>query len=217
LGIATNANDILVRFFESGVYERQGVHATVSPAMDIGVSSNFERYLFHLCGDDAVMVAGWMQDLRTTGRFTLSAELLDMARRDFFAQRVRVICQRALLTLQLDDSGILEVMASVFKDEKYTLDPHTAIGVHVAMQSPAPVATVALATAHPVKFLGAVYDALQPGEEDVEVRVLRAGKSPVCPIPEIFHGLMDRPRRCDRMEYDLDALKRLISLKCAHQ
>merc|ERR1719203_1713029 len=72
LVVATNSNDILHRFFQSGTYEKHPVQATVSPSMDIGISSNFERYLFYLMGSDADRLAKAMSGFKTTGKLNVS-------------------------------------------------------------------------------------------------------------------------------------------------
>ena len=74
LAVTTNENDILHRFFTKGEYHRYDINKTISPSMDICVSSNFERYLFHLAGDDSTTLAKWMKDFETTGKLTISTE-----------------------------------------------------------------------------------------------------------------------------------------------
>jgi threonine synthase len=106
LVVATNENDILARFWKSGVYEKinshsgateGGVKATHSPAMDILISSNFERLLWHLAyetagGNDPRVagetVAGWMGKVKSDGRCAVPVEVLELARKDFVAERV---------------------------------------------------------------------------------------------------------------------------------
>jgi len=86
LVLATNRNDILPQFFATGCYKRQAdVHQTLSPAMDIQVSSNFERYLYHLASGDTAKVAAWMRDFKDRGEFHVSAEQLGAARATFRA------------------------------------------------------------------------------------------------------------------------------------
>ncbi len=122
--------------------------------------------------------------------------MLETAKCDFMAARA-------------SDEMVVAAIQSVYGETGYTLDPHTAVGVHVA--SSLSSVRVTLATAHPAKFLGTVYDALMPGQSDVERRVLGEGTSPICPIPEVFHGLMDRPTRCANLKNDLAALKSFIA------
>ena len=85
LGISTNKNDILTRFFETGEMKVDGGHATLSPSMDIQISSNFERYLFDLLGRDADKLAALMSTFKDTGHFKLDDDLMRKARGEFMA------------------------------------------------------------------------------------------------------------------------------------
>ncbi len=141
LCIATNRNDILTRFFETGSMTQQGVNPTISPSMDIQISSNFERYLFDLLGRDAGALQKLMSDLKTTGNFSVTPAQLDRARTDFTAARS-------------DEEATLATMKKIHAETGYVLDPHSAVGVAAALQQKKPVIT--LATAHPAKFPDAV-------------------------------------------------------------
>ena len=81
--VATNENDILHRFFTRGEYHKTANLETLAPSMDICVSSNFERYLYHLCGDDSATLKGWMTDFESTGKLTVQGERLEQAREVF--------------------------------------------------------------------------------------------------------------------------------------
>ena len=83
LVVATNENDILHRFFTTGKYHRRPINKTLSPSMDICVSSNFERYLFHLMDDDADKLASLMKAFESTGQLTLEGKTLTKAQSDF--------------------------------------------------------------------------------------------------------------------------------------
>ncbi|EJK66715.1 hypothetical protein THAOC_12335 [Thalassiosira oceanica] len=72
--VATNENDILHRFFAKGEYHRENIQKTISPSMDICVSSNFERYLYHLSGEDSATLVGWMKGFETTGKLTIDGK-----------------------------------------------------------------------------------------------------------------------------------------------
>ncbi len=144
LAIATNSNDILARTLETGRYEVTGVTPTISPSMDIQVSSNFERLIFEAAGRDAGVVIALMSSLRQSGSFELPADALAAIRADFVAGRA-------------DEAQTSATIARVFKQSGYLLDPHTAVGVAVAeglVGGATPVIT--LATAHPAKFPAAV-------------------------------------------------------------
>ena len=114
--IATNANDILNRFFTSGVYDKYPVIQTFSPSMDIGISSNFERYLFYLFGEDSKKLSAMMEEFNKTGRLEVDEATLKMAQHDFLAA-----CCTEDMTV--------ETIARYYKEHGYTLDPHTACGV----------------------------------------------------------------------------------------
>lgn len=145
LVVASNRNDILTRFFETGRMEMGEVHATLSPSMDIQVSSNFERYLFELFARDGAHVAAAMAEFRATGRFQVAPAEWERARADFQA-------------LRLDDAATTRVIGDVFAKTGMLVDPHTAIGIAGARASGnhdgKPM--VAVATAHPAKFPDAV-------------------------------------------------------------
>ncbi|WP_420411949.1 threonine synthase [Roseibium sp.] len=144
LVVATNVNDILARTLETGRYEKRGVQPTISPSMDIQVSSNFERLLSEVCGRDGETVRRMMNQLNQSGSFTIEDGPLAEMRQVFAAGRC-------------DEAETSATIAELWKEAGYLLDPHTAIGVHVAKshddgQTP----MVVLGTAHPAKFPDAV-------------------------------------------------------------
>jgi len=142
--IATNRNDILARTLESGRYEVTGVEKTISPSMDIQVSSNFERLLFELHGRDGAAVETMMERLKQSGAFDLETRVLSSLRADFDAGRA-------------GEEETTEEIRNAYEKSGYLLDPHTAVGRVVARNTCAcaPV-MVTLATAHPAKFPDAV-------------------------------------------------------------
>lgn len=139
--IASNANDILPRCVHTGRYTMREVVKTLSPSMDIQISSNFERLLFDLHGRDAAAIAELMGQLKETGEFTLSPEVHQALQRDFDA-------------LSVDDEATSAVMKRIYAQTGQLIDPHTATGVKAAEQIAGTVIT--LATAHPAKFPDAV-------------------------------------------------------------
>jgi threonine synthase len=144
LVIATNANDILRRTLATGRYEMDGVAPTISPSMDIQVSSNFERLLFESAGRDAAAVNNMMAALKQSRGFDLPERAIAVIRRDFDAGTT-------------DEAATSRVIAETHARSAYLLDPHTAVGFGVALAMPptdAPMVT--LATAHPAKFPAAV-------------------------------------------------------------
>ncbi len=142
--LATNCNDILSRFVNSGVYQAQQVHHTISPSMDIQISSNFERYLYYLMDEDPAKVRELMDDMARDGRLEVSEEKQERVRKLFLAKAVA-------------ESETLDQIRTTHRYCKYILDPHTAVGVKAADGIPG---TVCLATAHPAKFAAAVTEAI---------------------------------------------------------
>jgi threonine synthase len=143
LVIATNVNDILARVLASGRYEPREVIPTASPAMDIQVSSNFERLLFEAHGRQPAAVRALMQALADEKRFTISASALARIRAEFEADRA-------------DEAETLATIRDVHRASGYLLDPHSAVGVAVARKRRSRAPTIVLGTAHPAKFPEAV-------------------------------------------------------------
>ncbi len=144
LVIATNVNDILHRTLGSGRYEVRGVTGTISPSMDIQVSSNFERLLYEASGHQAEEVRQGMAGLAQSGAFTLAGKTLDAMRPLFASGRCNEKETADRIRRTLEDCG-------------YLADPHTAVGLAVAGQhQTGSTPMVTLATAHPAKFPDAV-------------------------------------------------------------
>lgn len=184
LMIASNSNDLLPRCVSTGRYEVRDVHHTLSPSMDIGVSSNFERLLCDLHGGDREAVAALMNSLRQSGGFDLSADAYRQLRRDFSATHI-------------SDAQTLDTMKSVYHRSGYLLDPHTAIGVEAMRRigGEDDSVRVALATAHPAKFPDAVRQA--------------TGIHP--DLPSHLADLHEREERMTRIPADIDAVKAVIA------
>ena len=184
--IASNRNDILTRFFENGAMQRETVTPSLSPSMDIQVSSNFERLLFELLGRDGAKVADIMARFAETGQFDIPEDAMTAARSQFAAYR-------------LDDDGTLaEIKASAA--EGMVLDPHSAVGVSAARRAVADgtvdanVPVIALACAHPAKFEGAVTKA--------------TGTPPA--LPPHLADLMKRPEKMLNAAASADAVRELV-------
>ncbi len=147
LVIATNSNDILARTLQTGSYSSGDVHATISPSMDIQVSSNFERMMFDLSGRNGQTISDYMRSFAAKGSISLSDTEIAKARDIFLAE-------------QVDDETTRQVMAELKDSTGYIADPHTAVGLKASRQLPAGGAPrVTLSTAHPVKFGAAVEEA----------------------------------------------------------
>ncbi|ORY75083.1 putative threonine synthase [Protomyces lactucae-debilis] len=206
LCVATNENDILDRFFASGVYAKhalpaqeaaggikedgakaheEGAKETLSPAMDILVSSNFERLLWYLAlqneasspAEASKVLAGWMNALKSDGSMRVAPASLEASKKLFTSARV-------------SDQDTLDTIKQVYAESssKEIIDPHTAVGVKAATMLPVlnDTITITLATAHPAKFANAVDLALKSFqgysfEKDVE--------------PQEFKGLANLERR----------------------
>jgi threonine synthase len=181
LVIATNQNDILHRALATGAYTTEAVRPSISPSMDIQVSSNFERALFDALGRDGSAVAALMADLRATGAFAIPEGALEALRAGFASGRASEDETRAAIARTFAGTGEL-------------LCPHSAVGVHVAEHHPGPEPMVTLATAHPAKFPDAVEAA--------------TGIRPA--LPPRMADLFDRPERVTRVPNDLAAIEALI-------
>lgn len=167
LVVATNENDILHRFFHGGEYHKQPAQASISPSMDICVSSNFERYLFHLFDDDPNKLRPLMEAFESkaaaadkticknavaaasSGIINVTSGVLTRARRDFLSERA-------------SSAETLAVIGQYWSQHKYLLCPHTACGYVAAQKLSLPGKMVCLATAHPGKFYDAVGRAVSP-------------------------------------------------------
>ena len=180
LVVASNANDILTRFLESGELAIDTVVPTLSPSMDIQVSSNFERLLFEAADRDGALVRELLERFRADRRIAFGEQLWQAIRGDFQGFR-------------LDDAGTLAEMALRRRESGELLDPHTAVGTAAARSLPADrrVPLVALGTAHPAKFPEAVARA--------------TGERP--PLPARLAEIYERPERCETLPADIEAVK----------
>ena len=185
LVIATNQNDILDRAMKSGAYATNGVKPSISPSMDIQVSSNFERALFDAYGRDGAAVAQLMAELKAGG-FTISQGALGILRATFASGRCSDEETRA--TIQNFATATGEVLC-----------PHSAVGVKVAEEHLGAAPMITLATAHPAKFPDAVEAA--------------TGQRPA--LPARMADLFDRPERVTRVPNDLAALQALVRERIA--
>eukprot|EP00529_Nitzschia_sp_RCC80_P022416 CAMPEP_0113459740 /NCGR_PEP_ID=MMETSP0014_2-20120614/10616_1 /TAXON_ID=2857 /ORGANISM="Nitzschia sp." /LENGTH=480 /DNA_ID=CAMNT_0000351349 /DNA_START=249 /DNA_END=1691 /DNA_ORIENTATION=- /assembly_acc=CAM_ASM_000159 len=185
LVVATNENDILHRFFTNGEYHRESIQKTISPSMDICVSSNFERYLFFLAGNDSSKLAEWMSTFEETKKLTIDGDLLKKAQSDFSSARA-------------DTAMTLDVIKKYNEEHNYVMCPHTAVGVSAIHQTGdvEPV-MVCLATAHDGKFPAAVQQAIDP----------------LPPAPEQLANLLDLPYRVSECPNDLKKVQDFMEHK----
>jgi threonine synthase len=183
LRIATNVNDILARTLKTGIYEVREVHATVSPSMDIQVSSNFERLLFEAGGRDAGAVRRLMEQLKQSGRFVLPDVMLAAIREAFDAGRA-------------DETETAAEIRAAWREAGELVDPHTAVALSVAERdsSDTGVPNIVLSTAHPAKFPDAVEAA--------------CGVRPQ--LPAWLDGLMTRHEQVKIMKNDQSEVERFV-------
>ena len=180
--IASNTNDILSRLIETGELAAHDVTPTLSPSMDIQISSNLERLLFELFDGDGAATAALLGQFRAEGRASLSAEQHRRMRAEFAGDR-------------LDDAETLDVMGRVHAESQMFIDPHTAVGVGVARRCRRPQElVVSLATAHPAKFPEAVARA--------------TGRTPE--PPPALAAVADRPERCTSLPNRVEAVKDFV-------
>ena len=182
LVVATNQNDILHRALASGEYRKSAVLKSISPSMDIQVSSNFERALFEAEGRNASSVGEYMDSLKSGG-FSISGKALSRIRETFGSGR----CSEA---------ETCSAIRSVYEETGEVVCPHTAVGIKVAkeLERRPGVPVVALATAHPAKFPDAVEQA-----SGVHVE-----------LPTRMADIGEKPERIRRAANDLEELKSVI-------
>jgi threonine synthase len=181
--LATNRNDILARFFSTGEYSLGKVARTLAPSMDIQVASNFERYLYYRVGSSPAALRAMMDKFRRSG--ALRAEPDGSGAVDpLFA------------SASADEQQILDAIRTTWRDHKYLLDPHSAVGVSVARRLGGGIdePIVCLATAHPAKFPAAIQ---------------RATGQDIAHHPSIDR-LMDLPTRCTALPNDEEKVREFI-------
>lgn len=177
---ASNANNVLTEFLNTGVYNRgRPFHATISPSMDILVSSNLERLLYDMTGGDCEKVAGWMNALSVSGQYRVDDAVLSGVKEQFFAG----FC---------DDEATEKTIHEIYKTQNYVCDTHTAVAVNVYHQYAAATGdretpTVVVSTASPYKFAGSVLAAVAGraggGNEFDTVKALSALTGTPVPAP----------------------------------
>ncbi|MDA7715315.1 threonine synthase [Pelagibacteraceae bacterium] len=141
--VATNENDILQRVINTGEYKPDKVKESLSPSMDIQVSSNFERLLFYILNEDDRKVSLQMANLKDKGFFKLDNKALNEIKKDFIA-------------IKVSDDEILSIIRDIYDKEKFIVDPHTATAFGAINKTDGLKDLVALGTAHPYKFFETV-------------------------------------------------------------
>lgn len=187
---ASNSNNVLTDFLKTGVYDRnRAFYTTTSPSMDILISSNLERLLYHMSGDDAKVVQELMQQLAQDGRYTVSPELLERIQQMFSAG-------------YCDEKAVNQTIKKQFNAHGYLCDTHTAVAVKVyedyVAETGDDIPTVIDSTASPYKFsksvLQAVLDGQTPELDEFEMAE-ELHRVTGTEIPAPLAGLKDKPIR----------------------
>ena len=189
LVVGSNANDILTRFFTTGTMTQTGVAPTLSPSMDIQVSSNLERLLWEMSGGDGEATDALLRRFRDEGSITADPDQFRSVSEGYAAYRA-------------DDAETLRMIGEVHQRHGMLVDPHTAVGLSAAAQHgySADRPMVVLATAHPAKFPDAVQRA--------------TGVRPS--LPARLADLFDRPERYDVVGNDLSAVEAAVEAHVAN-
>jgi threonine synthase len=182
--VGSNSNDILTRFFETHSMDMVPVVPTLSPSMDIQISSNFERLLFDMNNRDGGTTTEQLNRFRQTGKLSVEP--------DQFAKWIAPTFRAH----RANDAETLAVMKRIYADSGMLVDPHTAVGIASAEACAQPgVPTITLATAHPAKFPDAVKKA--------------TGVHPA--LPDHVADLFDREERIVNLPNDLQAIEAFVA------
>ena len=179
--VATNENDILERVINTGEYKPSKVKPSLSPSMDVQISSNFERLLFDVLSEDDKQVSIFMNDLKSKGSFLLNKEQVAIIKKDFIAKKI-------------NDKETLEIIKNFSKDHDFILDPHTATAVGASKVIKDKSEILILGTAHPYKFL-----------ETIKIATSQKIETP----KQIAH-LMDKKENYDILENKINDIKNYI-------
>lgn len=195
---ASNENNVLADFFKTGTYDRnRAFHTTISPSMDILVSSNLERLLYSVCGDDK-LVAEYMRSLNKKGSYTVSDEIFKVLSDNFIGG----FCT---------DADTKATIANVYNEHGYLIDTHTAVAYKLMLEHKTDRPTVVVSTASPFKFCDSVLDALgektdASGVELIEKLASFAGIAAPAPLC----GLDKRPVRFETV-IEKQAMKQAVT------
>jgi len=179
--VATNENDILERVINTGEYKPSKVKPSLSPSMDVQISSNFERLLFDVLSEDDKQVSIFMNDLKSKGSFLLNKEQVAIIKKDFIAKKI-------------NDKETLEIIKNFSKDHDFILDPHTATAVGASKVIKDKSEILILGTAHPYKFLETIKMATS---QEVET-------------PKQIAHLIDKKENYDILENNTNNIKNYI-------
>ena len=184
---ASNRNNVLTDFFESGVYDdNRPFFQSMSCSIDILISSNLERLLFELAHRDDALVRKWMGELKEKGMYALPQSALDELKQTFSAG-------------WCTEEDTLETIRRIFEQTGYLMDPHTAVAQCVyeryAAKTGDKTQTVLLSTANPYKFASDVLGAFEPAGKDDFANAERLKSLTSAPIPKSMSELFGKPER----------------------
>jgi len=185
---ASNSNNVLTDFINTGVYDRnRKFYTTISPSMDILISSNLERLLYHLCGENDATIREWFGKLAKEGRYEVSDDVKKQIAEEFYAG----CC---------DDAQTKETIKAIYDKYSYTCDTHTAVAVKVYQDYKAvtgdETVTVIASTASPYKFSGSVLSAIGVDTDADEFALVdKLAEASKIPVPASLAALKDKEIR----------------------
>ncbi len=186
---ASNSNNVLTDFIKTGVYDKnRSFYTTISPSMDILVSSNLERLLYKLSGDSDTITRDWMNKLKTEGKYEVSDEVKNAVKSSFYGG-------------YCDDNETKDTIAKMFKEENYLCDTHTAVAVSVydkyVSETGDKTPTIIASTASPYKFSNAVLNAVDGSSADLSEfdMVDKLNELTGVDIPKPLSSLKDKKAR----------------------
>ena len=198
---ASNSNNVLTDFLTTGIYDRnRKFYTTISPSMDILISSNLERLLYHLCGENDATIREWFGKLATEGKYEVSEEVKKMLADEFYAG----CC---------DDEATKTCIKEIYEKYSYTCDTHTAVAVKVyedyVKATGDKTRTVIASTASPYKFSGSVLEALGEHKASLDEFTLvdKLADASKLPVPASLSALKDKEIRFSESveKADMDA------------
>ena len=182
---ASNANNVLTDFIRTGIYDRnRPFHTTISPSMDILISSNLERLLYHLCGENDAQIREWFGALAQSGRYEVTDEVKAVLKDEFYAG----CC---------DDAQTKSCIKEIYDKYSYTCDTHTAVAVKVYEDYKAATGdttkTVIASTASPYKFSGSVLEAIGADTHADEFALVeKLNEASRLPVPSSLAALKNK-------------------------
>jgi len=200
---ASNKNNVLYDFLTTGIYDRNREFLkTISPSMDILISSNLERLLYDLSGSDDKYIKSLMDELKQNGKYQVNTDILAKLKAEFGSGYA-------------SDEETSQVIKKVWEEEKYLLDPHTAVAYKVMLEQNLEGETVVLSTASPYKFCTSVANAVLNITDEDEFKLMeKLHEFTKVPVPENLKNLNskeirhnDLVKREDMAKYILEAEK----------